>query len=260
MTSEAPPAATSQSVQQEDQWLRIGAIEKTTSIVSLAGSYPVADVLEVGCGTGAILEELDRRGFAERYWACEPAADLFRAATQKRLARVVEIACSTFEDDTFVNRSFDLIVLSHVLEHIAAPAELLARAIRRARLVLVEVPLEGNYSSSLRAKVRESLVGRPRTENAAGHVQFFARADIHKLVTWCGGEIVASRLYFPSLTYAYMRDTARGYRRILYRVIEVAYRVLGDTALAHLYYAHLAVLVRVRPEAGRHQHPLFWRP
>jgi SAM-dependent methyltransferase len=244
-----------------DEWCTVGARDKALSVVSLARGHGVRDVIEIGCGTGPLLAQLDQFGFAERYWGCEPMAALCAQVRQKRIERLVEVDCTTFEDGTFGGRRFDLAILSHVLEHVLNPGQLLGRALDRATYVLVEVPIEANVSGNVRAAVRRRLRGKPRTTNDAGHIQFFSVGDLRKLARWSGGEILAQRLYFPSEVYRAMRASNRGVRRAYLDGIAIGERLLGNRALARLYYGHCAVLLRRRvgfeAEWG---HPLFWRP
>ena len=57
---------------------------------------------------------------------------------------VVELI-SDFSPD--LDGEFDLGILSHVLEHVREPGELLAEVARVAKAVVVEVPLEANLSA-----------------------------------------------------------------------------------------------------------------
>jgi SAM-dependent methyltransferase len=252
------------SVADQEAWLRLGAVEKAASVLSLAHDPEIADVLEVGCGTGAILEQLDRRGFAKSYWACEPSPSLFERLEQKRSAipRLAGLACATLEERPFAEKQFDLVILSHVLEHVLDPARLLSAALDRGRFVLIEVPLEGNVPGELRSRIRRKITGKPRTLNPAGHVQFFSRADATKLVEWTGAEVMRSRLYYPTAQVRFQADTDRLPRRLYSKAILAAERLLGGEFLARTYYGHYALLVGKSrtPNAGAWGHEFYALP
>jgi SAM-dependent methyltransferase len=247
-------------VEQLDRWLNVGAADKANSVLELTRGLPIRDVIEIGTGTGGILDELDRRGYAERYWACEPSAPLFEQLLQKRISRLVGASATTFEQSPFCGMKFDLAILSHVLEHVVDPGRLLSKALERARFVVVEVPIEANVIGSLRAWTKECLTGRPRSVNAAGHVQFFSVEDVRKLARWSGGELIGSFLYFPGSAYRVSAETRGALRKYRFLILGLA-SLVGPRIMARTYYAHLAVLLRptetLAPSEG---HPLFWRP
>lgn len=214
-------------------WLSIAGDEKADSIISLV-SEPASEIAEIGCGTGAVLEALDRRGFAERYWACEPSRELFEQVRTDKITRLEALENETF-DAAFEGRRFDLIVLSHVVEHLLAPADLVHQALKRADFVFVEVPIEGGLAGRARMSMKQALGEHP-LDNAAGHVQFFSRSSAHQLVRFAGGEVVRSRGYFPKAPYrAQHQNTLR--RAVL---------TLADHVepVAQRYYEHYAMLIR----------------
>jgi SAM-dependent methyltransferase len=160
------------------RWRALGAIGKADHVIALctrAGVLP-GSTLEVGCGDGALLSELHRRGFGGRLSGVE--------ITEK----AVEIARARPEIDSVElydglhlpvpDRTYDLGVLSHVLEHVPDPSALLAEVGRACRAVVVEVPLEANWSAR-RA---------PKREHAAevGHLQRLDRSAVREIVAHAG--------------------------------------------------------------------------
>jgi SAM-dependent methyltransferase len=222
------------------RWLNVAADEKAASVIALAPPN-VSTVVEIGCGTGALLHALDRQGFADRYWGCEPARNLYDQIPRQQIARLVDVAPTTF-DSAFGVETFDLAILSHVLEHLLTPAVLLHEALARARYVLVEVPLEANAAGRARMAVKRAS-GRDPKMNDAGHVQFFSRNTARLLVRHAGGEVVADHGYFPEAPY---REQAV---HIYQRAVLASARI----GVARHYYEHFAMLTR-RADVGEWDH------
>ncbi len=167
------------------RWRALGAASKAAHAVALcraAGVVPQT-VVEIGAGDGALLGALSARGLGSVYDGFElsPAAAALAARRPVAGARRIE----AFDGTTVPagDGAYDLAVISHVLEHVPEPAELLAEAARVARRVLVEVPLESNRSARRPSKVADA--------RAIGHLQAFSRADVHRLTAVAGLRAVA---------------------------------------------------------------------
>ncbi len=140
------------------RWRALGAVGKADHVIELcdrAGLRP-RTVLDVGCGDGALLGELSRRGFGGRLTGLElSAAAVAIARARPGVERVeqfdgAQVAAGEGE--------YDLGLLSHVLEHVPDPSALLAEVARACLAVVIEVPLEANLSarrSSKRAHAEE---------------------------------------------------------------------------------------------------------
>jgi SAM-dependent methyltransferase len=248
-------------VEREDEWLSVGAVDKAMSVEELVRGLSITSVLEVGCGTGAVLAEIIRRGIGFEYGACEPSPELCGQARARSYEADVDLRCATFDASQFDRRRWDLIVVSHVLEHTDDPAVLLAQVLAAAQFVIIEVPIEGTLMGGLRSLLRRAVTGRKRSDNAAGHIQFFSIKDVRRLVYWTGGGLLRTRSYFPRTTYRHMASRAVGWKRVYYRAWTIADRALGARLLTQLYYGHFAVLAtQRRPGEEIGAHPLFWRP
>lgn len=163
------------------RWRELSAELKVDHILRLLERADLprspAEVLEVGCGDGAVLAELRGHMPAAELVGVEvsgTAADLARAQPQVSRALVFDGATLPFAD-----ASFGLVFATHVLEHVTDPLGLL-REMRRVTQgpVVVEVPLERNLAARRPAAVARSA--------AAGHVQRFERGDVRRLLTAAG--------------------------------------------------------------------------
>jgi SAM-dependent methyltransferase len=105
----------------------------------LCGARIDSAILDVGCGSGALLRRMQRYGFT-RLTGLDPFAPAEIDEGSFRLRRT-ELSAET--------ETYDLIMMNHVLEHLADPAAALALA--RARLaprghILVRLPLAGSFA------------------------------------------------------------------------------------------------------------------
>jgi SAM-dependent methyltransferase len=169
-------------------WRELGARGKADHVVSLCEESGLASgtVAEIGCGDGALLAELSRRGFGQSlagFEISEAALELARARATPRVVRL-----DVFDGLSLPagDGAFDLGVLSHVLEHVPQPLPLLREAARACRALIVEVPLERNASGGRSVKRSSS--------EEIGHVQTLDRAAVRRLVSDAGLRIEAELL------------------------------------------------------------------
>ncbi len=160
------------------RWRGLGAVGKADHVVALcaeAGLRP-RSTLEIGCGDGALLCELEARGFGGRLAGVE----ITRAAVEIAKARPQIDAVELYDGVKLEagDGEYELGILSHVLEHVVDPAALLAEAARACRAVVMEVPLEANVSAR-RAVKREHA-------EEVGHLQRLDRAGARAIVADAG--------------------------------------------------------------------------
>jgi SAM-dependent methyltransferase len=156
------------------RWRELGAVGKADHIERLLPARPDR-LVEIGCGDGALLAELERRGAAASLHGFDVSEEAVRAARGRGL-RSVDVLDGDgvpVDDD-----SFDVAVLSHVLEHVPDPVALLREAARTAPTVIVEVPLERNLSG--RRGSRRAL------SEGAGHVHALDRARVREIADAAG--------------------------------------------------------------------------
>lgn len=125
-------------------------------------------VLDFGGGTGSLLTEFVVHG--HRCYTVDYVAQTVPGV--ERLASVL--------DELPADRRFDVVICSHVLEHVAEPLELLTRLVARLEpdgLAYVEVPME-------------LLGGPPRLREPVTHVNFFTPGSTELLCARAGLELL----------------------------------------------------------------------
>jgi SAM-dependent methyltransferase len=170
------------------RWRALGAIGKAQHTIVLcteAGIAP-ASTLDVGCGDGALLCELCRRGFGGRLSGVEIA----EAAVSIARARPGIDSVDRFDGRNLAasDGAYDLGILSHVLEHVGEPETLLGEVARVSKAVLVEVPLEDNLSARRPSKRLHA--------GEIGHLQRLNRGTV-RAIARRAGLVVACELTDP---------------------------------------------------------------
>ncbi len=145
-------------------------------------------ILDVGCGSGANMGLLAARGHAP------VGATLSRSeAVACRALGLDCVVCDVRQGLPFVGRSFDALLLSHVLEHFPFPEDVLLSAlplIREGGAVYVALPNTMQFRQRyefLRGRFRYSENGlMDRT-----HLRFFDFYTARQLLTAAGLKVVA---------------------------------------------------------------------
>jgi methionine biosynthesis protein MetW len=128
-----------------------GASESFREITSLV--RPGARVLDIGCGEGALLEQLtEQKGVDGRGLEISPLG--VQACLSRGLAVVQGDADRDLAD--FPTRAFDYAILSSTLQQVREPKTVLAELLRIAERAIVSLPNFGHW------RVRLSLLTRGR--------------------------------------------------------------------------------------------------
>lgn len=163
----------------ESPWRRLGAMDKAANIVRLCGQVPHDRVLEIGSGEGAILQRLADVGFGKELHAVDISKSGVEVTRKRNIPTLKE--CRVFDGHTvpYKDASFDLVILSHVLEHVEYPRRLVYEAMRLAPHLFVEVPLEHTIQ-----------LPRDFVFDPVGHINFYSKKTIRRLLQSCGLEIL----------------------------------------------------------------------
>ncbi|GJL65908.1 MAG: hypothetical protein NPIRA05_08790 [Nitrospirales bacterium] len=186
-------------------------------------------VLDAGCGDGINIEVLhnlfSRRNISVEIAGCDYNDIRLNRASQDCSHRILEVDLRAMP---FPHESFDVVLCSHVLEHIhddvIAMSEL-SRIIKRSGLVLIAVPNEG----CLLARFRNHVV-QPSIRQTTDHCQFYTAKSLIDRLAQAGlvpiGSVEHEGIFLPHLgLYSRLRETRLG--RVL---IPQATRILPSQA------------------------------
>ncbi len=211
-------------------WRELGAIDKATNIRSLCSAFAPKSILDIGAGEGSVLRCLADSGFGERHFAIDISASGVERIRDRKIPTLIE--CLQFDGVRvpYPDGTFDLAILSHVLEHVEHPRLLINEAARVARLVFIEVPLEHNR------RLPKNYVW-----DSVGHINFYTAQTIRLLVQSCGHEVISQcETHSARELYTY-RLGKKGVAAHLLK--EIALRTLPSMA-QRLWTYHSSLLVR----------------
>ena len=133
-------------------------------------------VLDIGCGEGTFLLSMKKNNWEVS--GTETSHDHIEALKKKRIS-----VCDEAKGEcNFSNKSFDLITLWHVLEHVINPKEVLIKAnglLKDKGRIIIEVPNFGSWQATF-AKGSWFHIDVPR------HVYHFTQSRLEKLLEETG--------------------------------------------------------------------------
>lgn len=215
----------------ESDWRWLGAMEKVNNIVSLSNKYPHRNVLEIGSGEGSILKRLSDLQFASHLYSLEISKTAVEIILKRNISSLVE--CKLFDgyNIPYENNKFDLVILTHVIEHLEYPRKMLYEASRVGKYVFVEVPLD------LHLRMKKNYVF-----DECGHINFYNSITIRKLIQTCDLEILSQKVSNPNtikvLKYHYGKKAY-----FLYYPIELFLRLMPNVA-THIIGYHCSIICR----------------
>ena len=111
-------------------------------------------VLDVGCATGAMLALLKERGWQVTGVEISPSAEYARQ-------RGIDVQSTSLEECRFPGESFDLVLASHLIEHLNDPASFVREAWRvlrpAARLLLITPNIDGFQARLFGSRWRSAI-------------------------------------------------------------------------------------------------------
>ncbi len=131
-------------------------------------AQPGGCLLEVGCGSGAALQSMQQQG-----WRVT-GLDFDDGAVNNARSKGLDVYHGQLSAQGFADESFDAVVMSNVIEHVPAPAELLSECRRILKKGGVLVALTPNARSYLHKHYGRNWRGleTPR------HLQIFTRRSL----------------------------------------------------------------------------------
>lgn len=164
----------------DETWRMLGAKYKVEHIITVCKDYSFNKVLEVGAGDGVILKLLADKGFAPELYAVELSASGVERIKERNIPSLKSVQEFDGYHLPFADNSMDLIILTHVLEHVEHERLLLRELKRVAKMVLIEVPRD--YKHGVDTRIKHFL--------AYGHINVYTPTSLRYLLATEGLEVV----------------------------------------------------------------------
>ncbi len=140
-------------------------------------------LLEIGCAMGTLLNEIRQRGWEvtgiePEEWTCKIARERYG----------LDVINGIFQDAIIAKSSFDVVLMLHVIEHLADPLGGLIRIgefLRPSGVLALETP---RYDTAMFKFLR----GRERSV-FEGHTYYFTRHSIQQIAAKAGYEMIKLR-------------------------------------------------------------------
>jgi SAM-dependent methyltransferase len=162
---------------RELEWFSLCADDKAANVIDSCAPVAHDSILDIGSGDGAVLHRLDDAGFGSKLHAIEISDTGLAALRTKSWKSLVDARKFDGYTIPYPDDSFDLAILSHVVEHVEHPRMLLYEAMRVARHIYIEVPLEYNR---LNRRMRQTF-----KLDSTGHINFYDPTQIRLLAESC---------------------------------------------------------------------------
>lgn len=178
--------ASGKYLENSPDWSEGESGEKSKGAAALlksVGLNQLTSILDVGCGTGGLLEGLlDYDLGIKRALGIDMAMDAIRLGKSLRKSNIIELRTASLAD---INEKFDLVIASHVVEHVPEYRQFLNDLSERGKYIYINIPIEINVLYALRSNVLDHQF------HTYGHLHFYTERFFDAFVIANGFKIKA---------------------------------------------------------------------
>lgn len=135
------------SSEKINAWRKLGAEQKALNIIEITKDSHFNKVLEVGAGDGSVLKALSLHNFAEKFYALEISESGLEKIRSQKIPNLKSAKLFDGYEIPFRNKFFDLVILTHVLEHVEHERVLLREINRITKKLVIEVPRDYRFNA-----------------------------------------------------------------------------------------------------------------
>ncbi len=233
----------------DEGWRLLGAKYKAQHIIDVSKGYTFKKVLEVGAGDGSILKLLADTNFAEQYSAVEISESGVERIKSLNIPKLKTVQAFDGYVLPFGDDEFDLVILSHVLEHVEHERILLRELRRAAKMCLIEVPKD--YRFGVDDRLNHFL--------AYGHINMYTPTSLRYLLLTEGFKVEKdlTSMITPEVTRFYKFAAGKNKGLIANLKITAEYQVkkllcgLGGKKTAERFASAYTVLCSKQSQAPK---------
>ncbi len=197
-------------------WRELGAKKKALNIIELTQNESFDKIIEVGSGDGSILMWLDKWNFNRNMYCVEISKSGIQQIRNRELGSVVEIKHFSGYEIPYPNDFFDLVICSHVIEHVEFPRLLLREIKRISKKQVFEIPID--FSLNVDKKIDHFL--------SYGHINIYTPFLFRFLLKSEGFEVIKDKKGFYSkevIKYQYGNNKVKmlifSFKKLLFKII-----------------------------------------
>ena len=187
-----------------------------------------ASLLDFGCGNGVLTYWLTKFGYGCRVVGIDVSLSAIKQARNQYSAEGLSFLHIS---EGIPDEHYDMVVSSHVLEHVEDPVAALNELRNFGECFVLEVPLEDCLWANFRAR----LTKRHRADNPLGHLHFWTRNSFTTLLSNCGFHVV-KEYHYASAPFS---PFTKKYKAALERLF---LKILGLRIYSFFFATHFAVL------------------
>ena len=157
--------------------------------IKFINTLDAGKILDIGCGTGAILEGIDetweKHGVEVSKYAASKASDYGN------------IFLGEVHNAKYPKNNFDVILLFHVIEHLISPIEVMMevhRILKEGGVLIIGTP---DFDSGCARRYEDNF----RLLHDQTHISLFSNESLHRLLLDYGFSIIRTEFYFFESKY-----------------------------------------------------------
>ncbi|MER8767312.1 class I SAM-dependent methyltransferase [Mesorhizobium sp. M0960] len=182
-------------------------------------------ILDIGGGEGAVLDKLNKRGFGKTLAAVEISSSGIEAINSRKIPNLESVLHFDGYHIPHPDKSFDLGLAIHVVEHVEHERMFLREAARVCKKLYIEVPLE--HTRDLSKAIRMS--------GPYGHINFYTTQTFENLLKTSGLKVERLKAFGQSLPYEqYLAGRSKGWLK--YQIRTGLLKVAPKTAMRSMAY------------------------